>query len=158
MIILLRPTAERMMVALGTHDPHAQKYLREGRRHRPRLGNHLVEVTLRRVAQRTLGSDQFVDHRIKGHVVGQSATDPLVILVGTLVPQRLPIDPQQAAYWQEKASEQTGPEATVAFIEAFEQRETEVRVKFGARTYIPIEDAEAWRDDLLRAQADEAMK
>jgi len=38
----------------------------------------------------------------------------------------LPVDPKQAAYWQEKASEQTGPEATVAFIEAFEQRETEV--------------------------------
>ena len=32
------------------------------------------------------------------------------------------------------------------------------RVKFGARTYIPIEDAEAWRDELLRAQADEAAK
>jgi hypothetical protein len=28
------------------------------------------------------------------------------------------------------------------------------RVKFGARTYIPVEDAEAWRDELLRAQAD----
>ncbi len=31
------------------------------------------------------------------------------------------------------------------------------RVKFGARTYIPIEDAEAWRDDLLRDQADESQ-
>ena len=32
------------------------------------------------------------------------------------------------------------------------------RVKFGTRTYIPVEDAEAWRNELLRAQADEAMK
>ena len=31
------------------------------------------------------------------------------------------------------------------------------RVKFGARTYIPIEDAEAWRDELLRVQADESQ-
>ena len=28
------------------------------------------------------------------------------------------------------------------------------RVKFGSRTYIPVESAEAWRDGLLRAQAD----
>ncbi len=28
------------------------------------------------------------------------------------------------------------------------------RVKFGARTYIPVEDAEAWREELLRVQAD----
>ncbi len=32
------------------------------------------------------------------------------------------------------------------------------RIKFGARTFIPTEDAEAWRDGLLQAQADEAMK
>ena len=31
------------------------------------------------------------------------------------------------------------------------------RVKFGARTYIPVEDAEAWRDELLRVQADESQ-
>ena len=29
-------------------------------------------------------------------------------------------------------------------------------VKFGSRSFIPAESAEAWRDRLLRAQADEA--
>ena len=37
------------------------------------------------------------------------------------------------------------------------QAKQELRqLKFGARTYIPVEDAEQWRDNLLQAQADEA--
>jgi len=30
------------------------------------------------------------------------------------------------------------------------------RIKFGARTFIPTEDADAWRDALLQAQAEDA--
>ena len=49
-----------------------------------------------------------------------------------------------------------GPSRTRTY-ELFQQGKLR-RVKFGTRTYIPIEDAEAWRDELLQAQADEAMK
>ena len=49
-----------------------------------------------------------------------------------------------------------GPSRTRTY-EMFDERVLR-RIKFGARTYIPTEDAEAWRDGLLQAQADEAMK
>jgi len=38
----------------------------------------------------------------------------------------LPADADKAAYWQAKAAEQAGPETTVAFLDAFQQKETEV--------------------------------
>jgi len=38
----------------------------------------------------------------------------------------LTADPEKAAYWQAEADKQSGPETTVAFIEAFEKPETEV--------------------------------
>ena len=44
-----------------------------------------------------------------------------------------------------------GPSRTRTY-ELFQQGKLR-RVKFGTRTYIPVEDAEAWRDELLRQRA-----
>ena len=37
----------------------------------------------------------------------------------------LPLDPEKAAYWKAEAAKQSGPETSVAFLEAFQQEETE---------------------------------
>jgi TPR repeat protein len=38
----------------------------------------------------------------------------------------LPLDPEKAAYWKAEAAKQSGPETSVAFLEAYQQEETEL--------------------------------